>query len=446
MELRGLGSLYLAVFLDSYGAFMVLPLLPFLALSLNASAFEVGLMQASYCFTQTIGTIFLGALSDRVGRRRVLVVTLLFCSFSLLAFGLSSAMWQLILFRALHGFFASTVSVCEAIIADAMEPAQRASAMATVMSAFGLGVVLGPGTGGLLVQFGFEVVCFVAAGLTFFNGVWAWLQLEAKQEGEGTLAEGGAFASMGQAFEIAKTNRDLVIVYVMTFAQTMAFGAFMGLGPLYLHDIYGIGGTGMGAIFATGGLILVVCQGPMTRLAVTHLGELESILTGSVVRIACLLAFALIVAPVMPWIVFLGLVAAGSLIDPCMASVVATMATDENRGALLGVYQALRSLGECLGPLWAGAWYEQSHRGPFFGCAVSAAIGGLFVSLLRIREKGQETLLPREPAAEEVITNASLSLPFGPPTIGRSDSSFGSRSPKGYSPKGRAAFGDVPII
>mmetsp|Transcript_44199 Transcript_44199/g.89271 ORF Transcript_44199/g.89271 Transcript_44199/m.89271 type:complete len:462 (+) Transcript_44199:82-1467(+) len=459
MQLYGYGSLYLAVFLDSYGAFMVLPLLPFLALSLNASPFEVGLMQASYCFTQTVGTVILGSLSDRIGRRRVMVVTLFFCSASLLAFGLSSCMWQLIIFRSLHGFFASTVSVCEAILADGVEPQERAGAMATVMAAFGLGLVLGPSTGGLLVPLGFQTVCFVASGLTFANTLWALWQLPSAKGGVAAAAapgaapagepgaEGGALGSLGQAASLARSSPDLVLLYAMTFAQTMAFGAFMGLCPLFLHDVYGIGGARMGLMFACSGAVMVLCQSTLTGFAAKRLGESRSILVGSTFRVAMMLAFATVVHPAVPWVSFIGMVASMSLIDPCMASMVATIASDENRGAVLGVYQALRSLGECAGPLWAGAWYEASHEGPFLGSAGATLLGGCLVCVLQSHRGTKagaaddldQALLAgldgREPSMDFAD---AFALPFAaqPSLLSRSSSSLdGSPSRLGGSPK-----------
>lgn len=411
---------------------MVMPLLPFLALKLDASAFEIGLMSASYCAAQTVGTILLGSLSDSIGRRRVLIITLFFCSASLFGCGISVTIWQLICFRALHGFFASTVSTCEAIIADNSLPEERAGAMATMMSAFGVGLVFGPSAGGLLAPLGFPVVCFLASGVTFFNVLWAAWQLPevssvsvAGSDEKGEIVAGGAFSSISVTLSLMRTQPRLTALFVVTFVMTSSFGTFVGISPLFLHDVYGVQATQMALMFTSAGAVMVFAQGFLTTVVVKQLGEQLSILVGAVVRMICITAPAIIIYPWMPWVTFIPLVGAGSLIDPCMASMAANLASEDSRGAVLGVYQALRSLGEAVGPLMGGALYKSSLYYPLWlalawsavGCCLVPTLGGVRNPESGKGSKAEPLLSANEsPLPGDFHHTDVFALPVSPPT------------------------------
>ncbi|CAE8587652.1 unnamed protein product [Polarella glacialis] len=388
-----LASCYLAVFLDLVGAFMVAPFLPFVALSMQATTFQITFMQALYSLSQIVGTLVLGFLSDRVGRRKVLLVCLAASTGSLVAFGVARSFWQLLLFRALSGFFAGTIGICEAFIADIVEESQRAASLSKIGAVFGLGLMAGPGIGGAMAGWGFsfETVCFVAAGFTLANfaiGVVglpedklaAARQSTAGQSEHAEKEAPGLLACMRQEPRIG-------IMFVHSFLTLTAVGIYIPIYPLYLHDRYGFGAADIGNIMFVAGIGAVVFQLGIPHLVVQAIGEKQCMALGSMLR-AC--GYASLVAIPAPWIPYFSqicLVCFGGLIMPCQVSLTSAFAPEAARGSVLGVLNALGSFGQFVGPLIAGLLYKGSPELPFWLAAGISVLAALLASVMLRVEK-----------------------------------------------------------
>src|SRR6266853_1920710 len=169
--------IFLTVFIDLIGFGIVIPLLQIYGTSFHASGLELGALMSTFSFMQFIFAPLLGRLSDRIGRRPVLLLGLLGSSLSYLIYGFTDSFAGLLISRAVHGACAATISTAQAYIADTTEESKRAQAMGMIGAAFGLGFVLGPAVGGLLGAVSLRTPVFFAAALTFANLIFAavWL-------------------------------------------------------------------------------------------------------------------------------------------------------------------------------------------------------------------------------------------------------------------------------
>ena len=177
MKNKPLTAIFLIVFIDLLGFGLILPLLPFYAETFGASDTVIGLLVASYAAAQLIGAPLLGRLSDRYGRRPVLLLSLIGTMVGFLFLGFAKTLVVLFASRILDGLTGGNISVAQAYIADVTDEKSRAKGMGLIGAAFGLGFIFGPVTGGLLSQYGYAVPAFVAAGLVAINLVMVLIWL-----------------------------------------------------------------------------------------------------------------------------------------------------------------------------------------------------------------------------------------------------------------------------
>ncbi len=173
----GLPVVYVTVFIDLVGFGIILPQLPFYAESFGATGVWVGAILTAYSAAQLVGASLLGRLSDRVGRRPVLLMSLAGSAASFLLCGLAHSLWLLLVARALAGLFGGSIAAAQAYIADVTAPGERAKYMGLLGAAIGLGFVFGPALGSRLARFGFGAAAFTSAGLAAANLLFAFFRL-----------------------------------------------------------------------------------------------------------------------------------------------------------------------------------------------------------------------------------------------------------------------------
>lgn len=169
MQKSRLTILFIIVFIDLLGFSLILPLLPFYAETFGATPFQIGLLVASYAAAQLIGAPLLGRMSDRFGRKPVLVISLVGTFVGFLLLGFANSLWMLFASRLLDGFTGGNISVAQAYITDITDESNRAKGLGMLGAAFGLGFIIGPAAGGLLSVYGFAVPAFLAAGLSLIS-------------------------------------------------------------------------------------------------------------------------------------------------------------------------------------------------------------------------------------------------------------------------------------
>jgi MFS family permease len=358
------------VILDLVGFGIVMPILPFYAREFGADATTLGFLLMVYAAAQFVCAPLWGWLSDRIGRRPVMLVTVAGTSLSLLALGLADSLEWLFLARILGGCFAANIGVASAYIADVTGEEERTRWMGMLGASFGIGFVLGPAIGGFLAPYGYGVPMLVAAGLAALNfGQAVFVLREPPSRAEGERAEVGRLAVLRDPmirwlclsnllFSIAVTQLETVFAFFMMdrFSYDAREVAFVLVGMAVVMG--GIQGGGMKALSARFSERALVFGGTLL-LALAFLGIPESA------------SVAVLLAP-------LGLAAVGrAVVQPSLLSLVSVAADPRSRGVAMGTFQSAASLARVVGPVTAGWLYDREYAAPFWlaaGLLVAVAL------------------------------------------------------------------------
>src|SRR5262245_9459660 len=275
--------IFTTVFIDLVGFGIVIPVLPFYAEGsiFNATPRTVGLLFASYSIMQLIFSPILGGLSDRYGRRPVLLISIIGTGIGFLILGLANTLALLFVGRILDGITGGNISTAQAYIADVTTKENRAKGMGLIGAAFGLGFILGPALGGILSGWGISVPFFFAAGLCFANATLLYFTLPetvTKDHPARQSAAGGR--SFGQ---LIKSLKDPKLGFVLTiyFLFIVAFSIMTTSFSLYTMFRFGYDAQHNGYLFAYVGLIAVVIQGGLIGWLVKRFGELPLVIFGA---------------------------------------------------------------------------------------------------------------------------------------------------------------------
>lgn len=372
MRKSALLILFVTVFLDLLGFGMVLPLLPYYATAFGADAFAVGALLSVYSLAQFVFSPIWGALSDRVGRRPVLLGSLLASCAGLVTFGLAGTLVALFASRLFSGVASATIGTAQAYIADSTTPENRAKGMGLIGAAFGLGFVFGPALGGGFAHYGHGVPAFVAAGIALANAVLAFFLLPEslpKEKRAEVAKRPSRFATLAAGWR-SPGLAPLMAIYFMTI---FAFATMEATFPLLAKDVFGFSESQNGYVFAYIGVLMVVLQGGLVGRLAKRFGEARLVVAG-----ALCLAVALAGLPFAPSVplllaVLVPLAVGNGLANPSLTSLISRRAAESAQGETLGVAQALASLGRVLGPLWGGFAYAA------FSARISYALAGVLM-------------------------------------------------------------------
>ena len=379
--------LFICVFVDMIGYGMVVPLLPFLVPEGPARALLAGLLASLYALLQFLAAPVLGALSDRVGRRPVLIGAVLASSaaYSVLSLGASIGALPLVfLAMALGGAAGASIPTAQAYIADWLPPAERARGLGLIGAAFGLGLMLGPASGGLLSVYGLGVPPLLAATLALLNGLFALRALPESLPPERRtptpLRPAGVARQLGLALAVRAVRPLLLAIFLLN----MAFAGLQSNAPLFTSTRFGWGPLANGAFFAFVGACAVITQGVILGRLLPRLGEARLVSGG-----LALMALTLGGAALAPagWMLYplVGLMALGiGLAVPSITSLVSRLAGEGRQGAVMGGMQAVLSLTLILGPALAGLLFDAFGPGaPYLsgGMLALAALGAALFGL-----------------------------------------------------------------
>jgi MFS transporter, DHA1 family, tetracycline resistance protein len=375
-RLTPLTILFFTVFLDLVGFGIVIPLLPLYAERFGASPMAVVWLVAIYSLMQFVFAPWWGQLSDRIGRRPVLLVGLFGSALSYLAFGLAGSLLVLFLARALAGFMGANIGVAQAYVADVTPPEERARGMGMIGAAFGLGFIFGPAIGGGLAHFGPSVPFLAAGALAFVNGLLAlrWLPESRTVRGDAVRQQPGLGARLATLREFAASGTGGKL-FTVFFLLTFAFAALEATFSLWADRRWQFTPSEVAYLFAYIGVLITVVQGVLVGPLVRRLGERRLAVLGAAALALGL--FAIPAAPTLGWLaVALALLAFGQgTTMPAIASLISRAAPEGEQGRLLGVSQSLSALGRVLGPVWGGLVFARVGIGaPYLG-------GGLVVGL-----------------------------------------------------------------
>jgi len=394
------------VALDLIGFGILIPQLGVYGVRFGASPFTVGLLISIYSLMQLVSAPLLGRLSDRYGRRPVLLVSQVGSLLAYLLFAFAQSLPLLFLARVIDGISGGNISTAQAVVADITPPKDRARGMGVIGAAFGLGFVLGPALGGFLGAWGGNLaIGLFAAGLVAVNLTGTYFFLPETRVA-GRASEGHARTLQGAtlAMNLPVVGRCLVLMLVFTTAFAQMEGTFsvylltrfLSSGPVPLQegglflraavtdlDVLREASLRSGWLFAAVGVISALVQGGLVRRLTGGPGSRpgrEALLATAGFGLTALGLGLLPVAPDYAWLFpVMGLLAVGSaLVTPCLSALVSLHAPPERLGAVLGAYQAFGSLGRILGPAMGGWLFTRLGPGAPYGTAAGmVALAGL---------------------------------------------------------------------
>ena len=391
---RPLFVLFLVVFVDLLGFGMVIPLMPRYAEQLGAPVELIGLLSTGYSAMQFIFAPLWGRLSDRIGRRPVLLVSIAMTSAAFLAYAFATSFLMLLVTRLFAGMATANIPIAQAYVADVTTPENRAKGMGMIGAAFGLGFVLGPALGGVLsgTALGLGAPGFAAAGLAAVNLVSAFFILpEPAKHAERAGARAGRLALLRQTFADSKMTR-LMLCY---FAAIGAFAAMESTLSLAAADRFHLTDQQIGYVFAFVGVVLVTVQGGLIGPLTRRFGEAKLLVAG-----LFLMALALALLPIVPGVpgllaAMVPLAAGNGLMSPSITALVSRRAAADAQGGSLGFAQSASAMGRIVGPETGTFAYHHAPASPFFGAAVVMALAGVLGLTLRM---GREPVAPAESA------------------------------------------------
>ena len=346
--------------------------LPFYAEEFGFSGTTLGLLFASYAGAQFVFAPFWGRLSDRVGRRPVLLISILGMGLSLLGLGLAQGVAGVFAARVAGGFFAANLGVASAYIADVTGEEERTRWMGVLGACFGVGFVLGPLIAILLQPLSESLMpgraaalpILVAAGLAALNFVWAVFSLhEPVDRSAGPPSEAGNRWALLKDPEIRRLCAAFLIYSLAVTQLEIIFAFFMM--KRFAYDLVAVGWIFVGMAVLMGGI-----QGGAMKVLAARFGERNLIVTGALL---CCFSFAWIpVVEGIGWLlVFLALSAAGrAVVQPSLMGLTSTTGTPGNRGLVMGTFQSCGSLARVLGPALAGWLFDLEIGWPFFFAAI----------------------------------------------------------------------------
>ncbi len=348
--------IFTTVFIDLVGFGIVIPVLPFYAEGtvFNATPRTVGFLFASYSIMQLIAAPILGRLSDRYGRRPVLLISIIGTGIGFLILGFATTLWMLFVGRILDGITGGNISTAQAYIADITTKEDRAKGMGLIGAAFGLGFIFGPAIGGVLSRWGIHVPFFFAAALCFGNAILLYFTLpETVTKDHPARTPAGQGRGLSQLIRSLKQPR-LGFVIGIYFFFVVAFSIMTTSFSLYAMFRFGYDAQHTGYLFAYVGVISVIVQGGLIGKLVKRFGELPLVLVGALCFALSLLAVPF-VGPTAGGLLGLliggGVFALGnSLATPALNSLASKTVGPAEQGTVLGVMQSAASLARAVGP------------------------------------------------------------------------------------------------
>jgi len=355
---RPLLIIFLTIFVNLIGFGIIIPLLPFYAQTFGASPVVIGLLFAIFSLCQLIAAPALGDLSDRQGRRPVLIFSLLGTVVSFVMLALAQTLTMLFLARIVDGLSGGNISTARAYVADVTEPKDRARAYGLIGAAFGLGFILGPALSGVLSKVSYTAPIWAAAALTLVATAMAWLWLPETVH--------RAQAGTGNPFR-PLLRRVLVIDFVYWFA----FAIFQTTFALFAAIRFGFDAPKTGYFFAAFGVLGAVVQGGFIRPVVRRLGDRSTFMLGLSFAAVGLVAAALTHSVAMFAVTLVPLALGIGFGHPTVSSMVSRAGRGDEQGRVQGAASAVESLGRTLGPVWGNASLQHFGEGtPYLSAAV----------------------------------------------------------------------------
>lgn len=361
MNRKSLFSILLVVFIDLLGFSLILPLLPYYAETFNATKFQTGLLIAVYALMQLIGAPILGRLSDRFGRRPILLVSIFGTFLGFVLFGFATSLWMLFVARILDGITGGNLSVAQAYISDVTDAQNRAKGLGLVGAAFGIGFIIGPVTGGLLSQYGYNIPAFVAAGLALLNFivVYAWLpeSLTAEQRQQMNTQQRPAITL--EALLAALKRPFTGSLLITRFFFSLAFSIFQTIFSLYALAKFNLTARDTGLVLTYVGVLSVIVQGFLVGRLTARFRDDVLIAFAVALMTVSLIGWAL--APSVFWllVILTPTALSGGILNTLLSSTLTKAVDPQEIGGILGLAASIESSTRIIAPILGGALLER---------------------------------------------------------------------------------------
>lgn len=376
----GLYVLFAAMFMAMVGFGIIMPVLPTYAKELNASGFEMGLFMSLFALFQFVFSPVWGRLSDKVGRKRVLLLGLTTYGLSFFAMGMARSFWILLIARSIAGVFSgATYPTGQAYVADATTGAERGPVMGQMGAANNLGFILGPVIGGILHPLGIRAVFFIA-GSCVLTTVLALAVFLPDVKASNTASSG---KRLNMKLVSDALREPYAVFFVLTIAVAFANSTNFSMMGYYVVDKLHTDELGTSVVYTVMGATSAICQAFLIRYVIRVWGERGTIIRGLFITTAGYLLFT--TAPSIS-ILLCGIVISSignALLWPTMTAAISTRTT-MGQGLTMGIQNSFSAAARTLGPLWGGFIYDSAIYGPCLTATViSFGTAVIFPSVLK---------------------------------------------------------------
>jgi MFS transporter, DHA1 family, tetracycline resistance protein len=382
-----LGFIFSVVLLDVMGLAILMPVQAYIVRQYSEEALMVAMIPVLYAGAQFFAAPLLGKLSDRYGRRPVLLISIFGSALGYFLFGIGGALWVLFLSRLIDGFTAGNASTASAYIADVTPPQDRARNFGFIGMAFGLGFILGPTLGGLLSEINLNAPAYAAGILSLLSAVVGYFILPESLPKEKRETETLRLADLNPFGSILELLRRPTVGGLLA-AQCLFFFVFNGNNSMlsvFMIEKFAVHPWQIALLFAVGGITMAIMQGGLVGPLVKRFSEkplaINSLLLQALAAVGIVSVPALWMLYPMAVINSLGT----GLIWPTLGALLANSVSHEEQGKVSGASTALGSLMSILGPLWAGASYDWiTPSAPFWIGALIFVLAGLLLTRVKV--------------------------------------------------------------
>lgn len=382
---RAFTFILITLTLDAMGIGLILPVMPDLITeiqggTIGAAAVWGGILATTFAVMQFIFGPIVGSLSDRFGRRPVLLVSLLVMCIDYIVMALAQTIWLLFATRIIGGITAATQSTASAFIADISKPEEKSANFGLVGAAFGIGFVLGPVIGGLLAEWGSRAPFYAAAALAGANMIFGYFVLPEtvtdRIRRPFSLRRANPFGAFRALGKLDGVTRLLFLVFVYEFA----FIVYPATWAYFTKEQFGWSPGMVGASLAAFGIGIAIVQGGLIRIALRHLGERGTIIYGIIFNFSAFIALTQIQAGWLA-LAFIPLTALGAVVSPALQGLMSRIADDNQQGELQGVISSSKSVAAIFSPLvMTQIFYTYTNgTGLYFPGAPYALAAGLMI-------------------------------------------------------------------
>ena len=362
----------ISVMLDSMGIGLIMPVMPDLiqeveGQGIGAAAVWGGILATIFAAMQFLFGPTVGNLSDRYGRRPVLIISLVIMAFDYVLMALAHTIWLLIIGRIIGGITAATQSTSAAYMADISEPHEKAGNFGLIGAAFGMGFVLGPLLGGVLAEFGTRAPFWAAALLAAANAVFGYYDLpetvtdKIRRPFEWRRANPlGAFRNIGALPGLKR-------LMLITFVYTIAFFVYPGVWAYFGAERFGWGPGMIGLSLGVFGIGIALVQGLLIKPVINRIGERRAVILGLSIDVLAFVALGFITNGLVA-LALTPLTALGSIAGPALQGIMSRTASDDQQGELQGTVTSINAVATIVAPLMVTQtfWYFTTDSAPLY--------------------------------------------------------------------------------